>query len=182
MNYCCYFSVARPRTPSHCFFPVNSSLPPPTAQRHSPLTQGGEGTVLTVQLMSKPEEYVIREAPARRSGCSWSSGRARGQSRAGDIAAVKQHHHSKIGVPRQPQEPHAVLWPRHPQFLLCWLFPICTLSLPLQLLHAPISPQLSRLLLSAAPPTWLRSHSDGEFILKSKRKQLLVRSVKSTDS
>lgn len=46
--------------------------------------------VLTTQLMSKPKEYVVREAPARRSGCSWSSSRARGQSRAEEIAAVKE--------------------------------------------------------------------------------------------
>lgn len=175
--FCCQAKNSKP-----LFFPCEffsaSSHCPETFPTHT--GRGGYSSHHSAD--EKPEEYVIREAPARRSGCSWSSSRARGQSRAGDIAAVKQHQHSKIGVPRQPQEPHAVLWPRHPQFLLCWLFPICTLSLPLQLLHAPISPQLSRLLLSAAPPTWLRSHSDGEFILKSKRKQLLVRSVKSTDS
>lgn len=145
---------------------MNSSLPPPTAQRHSPLTQGGEGLVHTTQA-DEQTQGICNSAPARRSGCSWSSSRARGQSSAGDVAAAKQHQQSRRAGPGQPQEPRAVPWPRHPQFLLCWFS--CTLSLPLQLLHVPTSPQLSHL--SAAPPRWLHSHSDDEFISESKRKQ-----------
>lgn len=68
MNYCCYFAHADQEFLNTVFFPVNSSLPPPTAQTYSPLTWGGEGMVRAIYLMSKPKEYVMREAPARRSG------------------------------------------------------------------------------------------------------------------